>query len=120
MERPLTGLGLVIPKDRMEGDRHGAGRSTCTVTCTAYLQVAVSMELPALAVFLWLPWNKRLGLGAPRRFGTSGGGLVAPIRDRDRAGRDGLFEWNFGDSEILGLFWLVSGCVLGVARGDQT
>jgi hypothetical protein len=27
---------------------------------------------------------------------------------------NGLVEWNFGDSEILGLFYLISGFVLGI------
>lgn len=125
-ERPLTGLGLVIPKDRMEGEV-ATPQGTFHVHShmhNAYLQVAVSMGLPALLVFVWLLVELfRLGLRAPR-----GGihnlweeGLVAAYPAIVIAlAVNGLFEWNFGDSEILGLFWMVSGCVLGVARGDHT
>ena len=30
------------------------------------------------------------------------------------------FEWNFGDSEVLGLFYFVSGCVLGIETGERS
>jgi hypothetical protein len=30
---------------------------------------------------------------------------------------NGLFEWNFGDSEILGLFYFVTGLTLGIDVG---
>jgi O-antigen ligase len=125
-ERPLTGLGLVIPKDRMEGEivtEQGTFHVHSHMH-NAFLQVAVSMGIPALVVFLWMLVELfRLGLRAPQ-----GGirnlweeGLVAAYPAIVVAlAVNGLFEWNFGDSEILGLFWLVSGCVLGVARGAQT
>ena len=29
-----------------------------------------------------------------------------------------LFEWNFGDSEVLGLFYYLTGCVLGIGVRD--
>jgi hypothetical protein len=32
---------------------------------------------------------------------------------------NGLFEWNFGDSEILGLLWMLTGGVLGIATGER-
>jgi hypothetical protein len=81
------------------------------------------MGLPALAVFLWLLVSLfRLGLAAPR-----GGlhnlweeGLVAAYPAIVIAlAVNGLFEWNFGDSEILGLLWMLSGGVLGVALGKR-
>jgi O-antigen ligase len=120
-ERPLTGLGLVIPADRMQGDlvtKDGTFHVHSHMH-DAYLQVAVSMGLPALLVFLWLIYELfRLGREAPR-----GGirnlweeGLVAAYPAAVIAlAANGLFEWNFGDSEILGLLWLLTGCVLGIA-----
>jgi len=124
-ERPLTGLGLVIPKERMEAEIV-TDEGTFHVHShmhNAYLQVAVSMGLPALAVFAWmLIAFFRLGRQAPR-----GGirnlweeGLVEAYPAIVIAlAVNGLFEWNFGDSEILGLFYFVSGAVLGIATGQE-
>jgi O-antigen ligase len=123
-ERPLTGLGLVIPNDRMQGElvtKDGTYHVHSHMH-DAYLQVAVSMGWPALLVFLWLLVGLfRLGRAAPR-----GGirnlweeGLVAAYPATVIAlAVNGLFEWNFGDSEILGLLWLLTGCVLGIATGS--
>ena len=124
-ERPLTGLGLVIPKDHMEREvvtDQGTVRVHSHMH-NAYLQVAVSMGLPALLVFLWLLAEFfRLGRRAPRG-GISNlweEGLVEAYPAIVLAlAVNGLFEWNFGDSEILGLFYLVSGCVLGIATGQE-
>jgi O-antigen ligase len=124
-ERPLTGLGLVIPKERMERDASAepGGPRVHSHMHNAYLQVAVSMGFPALAVFLWLlAAFFRLGLRAPR-------GGVHNLWEEGLVGAypailialavNGLFEWNFGDSEILGLFYLLSGAVLGIATGQE-
>ncbi len=124
-ERPLTGLGLVIPKDRMERDivtEHGTFRVHSHMH-NAYLQVAVSMGLPALVVFLWLLVALfRLGVQAPR-------GGIRNLWEEGLVNAypaivvglavNALFEWNFGDSEILGLFWMLTGGVLGIATGER-
>jgi O-antigen ligase len=124
-ERPWTGLGLVIPKDHMEREvltEYGPVHVHSHMH-NAYLQVAVSMGVPALLVFLWLLFALfRLGAQAPR-----GGirnlweeGLVNAYPAIVMAlAVNGLFEWNFGDSEILGLLWMLTGGVLGIATGER-
>jgi O-antigen ligase len=124
-ERPLTGLGLVIPKDHMAREiqtSQGAFRVHSHMH-NAYLQVAVSMGIPALLVFLWLLIALfQLGVSAPRG-GISNlweEGLVNAYPAIVLAlAVNGLFEWNFGDSEILGLLWMLTGGVLGIATGER-
>ncbi len=124
-EYPLTGTGLEIPKelmDREEMTEHGVIRVHSHMHNT-YLQIAVSMGIPALLVFLWMMFAYvRVGVRAPRGevHNLWEEGLVAaylPIVAALLA--NGFFEWNFGDSEVLGLFYLVSGLVLGVERGRR-
>jgi O-antigen ligase len=121
-EHPLTGVGLVIPERLLaEGaftTPEGATLVPHSHMHNAYLQVAVGMGLPALAVFVWMIVAFfRIGRGAAR----------SPIRSLWEEGLiaaypaalvallvNGLFEWNFGDSEVLGLFYFVSGAVLGL------
>ena len=123
-DRPWTGAGLVIPNELMGAEKetpHGTIRVHSHMH-NAYLQIAVSMGIPALLVFLWMIFEFiRAGMRAPR-----GGiqnlweqGLVAgyiPIVVALLV--NGFFEWNFGDSEVLGLFYFMSGCVLGVGAGQ--
>lgn len=124
-ERPLTGLGLVIPKDRMDEEIvTPQGRfHVHSHMHNAYLQVAVSMGIPALLVFVWLLVAFfRLGRRAAR-------GWIRNLWEEGLVGAypavvvalavNGLFEWNFGDSEVLGLFYFVSGLVLGIATEPE-
>jgi O-antigen ligase len=125
-ERPLFGAGLVVPAELMH-------REVVTPDGTirvhshmhnAYLQIAVSMGLPALAVFAW--WMVEL-------FRAAGRAAHHTIRNLWEEGLvlaypaillallvNGLFEWNFGDSEVLGLLYLLTGCLLGVETGAES
>lgn len=126
MERPLTGAGLVIPGELMEREvrtESGVIRVHSHMHNTL-LQIAVSMGIPAVLVFLWMMWEfVRIGFRAPRGgiWNLWAQGAVTayvPIVAALLVG--GLFEWNFGDSEVLGLFYFLSGCVLGVETGAES
>jgi O-antigen ligase len=122
-DHPWTGVGLVIPERLMRHEvmtEHGLIRVHSHMH-NAFLQVAVTMGIPGLAAFAFLIVSFfRLGRRAAR----------APTRNPWEAGvaaaypailvallANGMVEWNFGDSEILGLFYLVSGFVLGIEAG---
>jgi O-antigen ligase len=126
-ERPWTGLGLVIPEDRMGGEiqtPQGPLRVHSHMH-NAYLQIAVSMGIPALLIFGWLVVAFfRMGRRAERAVIWSlwEEGLVAAVPACVIAlAVNGLVEWNFGDSEILGLFYCLAGMALGVeTRAGET
>lgn len=125
-DHPWTGVGLAPPDELMHREvmtDEGPIRVHSHMH-NAYLQIAVSMGIPALAVFIWLIaaffrlahrasshskirnlWEEGLVQAYPAI-------LVALLVN-------GLFEWNFGDSEVLGLFYLLSGLVLGVEAGSE-
>jgi putative inorganic carbon (HCO3(-)) transporter len=124
---PWTGVGLEIPAELMQRERTTESGAVIRVHShmhNAYLQIAVSMGLPALLVFLWmivayLRMGGRAPLGGIHNLWEEG--LVAAYVPMVVALLvNGFFEWNFGDSEVLGLFYLLSGCVLGVESGRRT
>jgi O-antigen ligase len=127
LQRPLTGAGLVIPRHLMEEGTFVTDEGVTLVPHShmhmAYLQIAVAMGIPGLAVFVWLV----IGL-----FRLSRGAARAPLRNLWEEGLvaafpavlvallvNGLFEWNFGDSEVLGLLYFLVGGVLGIERGSE-
>jgi O-antigen ligase len=125
-ERPWTGVGLVIPPELMEREvetPHGTARVHSHLH-NSYLQIAVSMGLPALGVFAWLMVALfRMGRRAERseiRNLWEEGLVTAQPACLVALLANGLFEWNFGDSEILGLFYCLSGFALGVESGSES
>ena len=88
-----------------------------------YLQIAVTMGIPALLVFLWFLVELFRMAGRATRHAFRNlweeGLVVAYPAVLLALLANGLFEWNFGDSEVLGLFYLLTGCVLGVETGTE-
>ena len=125
LARPLTGAGLVIPKELMEREvetESGVIRVHSHMH-NAYLQILVSMGLPGLGVFLWsivaFFRMARRAARQPLRNLWEEGLVVAYPAVLVALLVNGFFEWNFGDSEILGLFYLVSGLTLGIDVGGE-
>lgn len=119
-QRPWTGAGLVIPKPLMEREvptEDGVVRVHSHMH-NAYLQIAVGMGIPALLVFGFLIASffrlARRAARVPPRNAWEEGLIAAYPVILVALLVNGLVEWNFGDSEILGLFYLLSGCVLGI------
>jgi O-antigen ligase len=105
-DHPLTGVGLQDLHSLYDAYRSPESMERAGHLHNAYIQIAASMGLVGLAAFAWLyasllgaAWagggaaSERIGLGAGVRLGVTAalvGFLVA-----------GLFEWNFGDEELL-------------------
>ena len=105
-DHPLTGVGLQDLHSLYDAYRSPESVERAGHLHNAYIQIAASMGLVGLAAFTWLytsllraAWagggagSERIGLGAGVRLGVTAalvGFLVA-----------GLFEWNFGDEELL-------------------
>jgi len=124
-DRPWTGVGLVIPQELMNEEVE-TPYGTVHVHShlhNAYLQVAVSMGIPALAVFVWLLVAFfRAGRRAERAalLNLWEEGLVRAFPACLLAlAANGLVEWNFGDSEVLGLFYCLAGLAIGVETGED-
>lgn len=123
---PITGVGLWIPPEDMGGEKNtplGVVRVHSHMHSTP-LQIAVTMGIPGLVAFGFLIvaffrlakrarsaelsnlWEEGLVAAYPAI-------LVALLVN-------GLFEWNFGDSEVLGLFEFLTGAVLGIEAAKRT
>jgi len=86
---------------------------------SAYFTILVCLGVPGLVAFLWLMvavWRKLEA--AARRAGTNDERLMI---DAVRAAMlgflvAGLFDWTFGDAEVVTMFWFVIGLGLGQAN----
>jgi putative inorganic carbon (HCO3(-)) transporter len=118
-DHPLTGVGLQDMHAAYERYKPATAREPAGHLHNVFIQIAASMGIVGLAAFFWLygslarlaagpPPLRAGGLGAGVRLGVLGalaGFLVA-----------GLFEWNFGDEELLDLLYTLVG-LAWAARG---
>jgi O-antigen ligase len=120
-DHPITGVGLqdlhpIYERYRPPGAHEGAGHLH-----SVPIQVAASMGLVGLAAFVWLYGSL---------FRAAGSGLRPMLRTPDveaglRLGAvaglvgflvAGLFEWNFGDEELLYLLFTLAGLAWSARR----
>jgi O-antigen ligase len=112
-DHPLTGVGLqdmhaLYDRYRAPGSTEPAGHLH-----NVLVQIAASMGVVGLAAFGWLYASLVRVAGGGLRAQLRRGGLGAGVRLGVLAGLAGfivagLFEWNFGDEELLyGLYTLV-------------
>jgi O-antigen ligase len=120
-EHPWTGTGLWIPDELLRGEAEsplGTIRVHSHMHNTP-LQIAVTMGVPGLVAFAALIAGfVRLGRLARRAeiHNLWEEGLIAAYPAIVLALLvNGLVEWNFGDSEVLGLFLILTGATLGIA-----
>jgi O-antigen ligase len=111
-DHPLTGVGLEDLHPIYDRYKPPAAREPAGHLHSVYIQIAATMGVVGLAAFAWLYVSlfrtarggvslRSRGLGAGVRLGVIGalaGFLVA-----------GLFEWNFGDEELLDLLYTLVG-----------
>ena len=126
-EHPVTGVGLQDLHPLIERYRPPGAHETHGHLHSIYVQIGATMGLVGLAAFGFLVW----GL-----YRTASGGLRAALRrgpppdDGDGLGTalrlagvaalsgflvSGLFEWNFGDEELLDLLFTLIGMACAAA-----
>ncbi len=120
-DHPWTGVGLQDLRPLYEHYRDPAATEKAGHLHNVFVQIAASMGSLGLAAFAWLYGSfaraAAAGLGATRRRGGFAWGVrlgvVAALAGFLVAG---LFEWNFGDEELLytlyalvGLAWAARG-----------
>lgn len=122
-DRPLTGVGLQDMKPVYDRYKPAAARERAGHLHSVPVQIAASMGLAGLVAFAWL-------YGALFRAATRGlrpmlarGGLAAGVRLGVAAGLAaflvaGLFEWNFGDEELLYLLYTLVGIAWAARNWD--
>ena len=128
-DHPVTGVGLQDLKPYVERYRsQEAHEPPHGHMHNVWLQVAVSMGLVGLAAFVWLwiglfrtaAWRLRQDLRDPAsdRFGlTLRLGAVAALTAFFIAG---LFEWNFGDEELIDFVFTLTGMAFAASGWSRT
>ena len=120
-DHPLTGVGLqdlhaLYERYRLPGATEPAGHLHNT-----WIQIAATMGGVGLAAFAWLYASLARAAAAGLRAQLRAPGLAAGVRLGVLAGLTGflaagLFEWNFGDEELLYLLYALVG-LAWAARG---
>jgi len=115
-DHPLTGVGLQDLHSLYDSYRSPESVERAGHLHNAYIQIAASMGLVGLAAFAWLygslvrtAWGGLrvgAGRGTHAKRGSEGSELAAGVRLGVTAALvgflvAGLFEWNFGDEELL-------------------
>ena len=111
-DHPLTGVGLEDLHPIYERYKPAAAREPAGHLHNVFIQIAATMGVIGLAAFLWL-YGSLFRLAGPIR-SLRLGGLAAGVRlgvTGALAGFlvAGLFEWNFGDEELLDLLFTLVG-----------
>ena len=115
---PLTGVGMRDLKALYPRYQDPRSRETVGHLHSIYFHIAATMGLAGLTAFAWLfgtmGWLASRGLGTRLRTPDTdvgvGLGVVAGMIGFLVAG---LFEWNFGDEELLWLLYVLVGLAWG-------
>jgi putative inorganic carbon (HCO3(-)) transporter len=125
-DRPVTGVGdrdlkAIYPRYRGERGRETPGHLHNNLLMFAVIWgvpgflLAVAFLVTAF-VLAWRRW-RRLRAAGPRAPPLALGWAQAAVAVWIGFNVAGLFEWNFGDAEVVLLLWLVMG--LGLAAGGE-
>lgn len=122
-DHPVTGVGLQDLKPIYQRYRDPDAREAAGHLHNTPLQIAVSTGVIGLAAFAWLygalMWSAGRGLRAMLR----APGIAAGVRLGVLGGLSGflvagLFEWNFGDEELLWLLYALAGLAWAARRWE--
>lgn len=127
-ERPVTGHGLVdlgdaYRRNREEWDlaRDPWGAWNYGHLHNNFLQVAAISGLVGLAAFVFLLFSVlRIGLRACRAADPEARALaLAAVGATIGFMLNGFTEWNFGDSEVVTVFWFSAGILSAIGAGSR-
>jgi O-antigen ligase len=116
---PLTGVGAnMVPRLYAEYRGPDAVNQVNPHLHNNFLQIAAERGLPALALWIWFVVALGRDLWARFRSGEHRFLAAAGLATVVALLTGGLFEYNFGDSEVLMLFLIVSSLPAAAARTE--
>ncbi len=134
-EHPITGVGLQDLRPLIERYRSPDAHETHGHLHSVYAQIGATMGVVGLLAFAWLAVglyraagrrlraNLRLGAnGAASRSGADGIGIglrLAAVAALTGFLVAGLFEWNFGDEELLDFLFVLVGLAFAASGWER-
>ena len=114
LDHPITGVGLQDLHPLYDRYRSPAATERAGHLHNVYVQIAATMGTVGLAAFVWLYWALLRSAARGLRPMLRARGLAAAVRLGVLAGLvgflvAGLFEWNFGDEELLYPLYVLAG-----------
>ena len=114
LDHPITGVGLQDLHPLYNRYRRPAATERAGHLHNVYVQIAATMGTVGLAAFVWLYWALLRSAARGLRPMLRARGLAAAVRLGVLAGLvgflvAGLFEWNFGDEELLYPLYVLAG-----------
>ena len=130
LDRPITGVGLQDLKPLYLVYRTAGSTEVVGHLHNVYVQIAATMGIVGLAAFAWLygallrAASAGIGFGRAQRQRWRDEGLAAGVRLGVTAALlgflvAGLFEWNFGDEELLYPLYTLVGIAWASRRWEQ-
>ncbi len=120
-DHPVVGVGLMDQSDLYERDWVPNARKKHGHFHNIFIQVMAARGAIGLAAFLYLLW----AMGAVIRRGIRAGRSVSSFAEALAVGAfgcyvgflaSGLFEWNFGDSEVIMVVYFLVGLAIALDR----
>jgi len=125
-ERPITGVGLQDLYPLIQKYRSPEAHESHGHLHNVYLQIVTTMGVVGLAAFAWLATGlfRTAGQRLIRDLRAGGGGLGIALRLGAVAALvgflvAGLFEWNFGDEELLDFLFVLVGIAFAASGWDS-
>jgi O-antigen ligase len=123
-DHPLAGVGLMDQSELYEQYRSSEARESHGHFHNIFVQVAAARGILGLAAFVYLLWAMGAAILRGRRAAQS----VSPFANALATGAfgaylgfilSGLFEWNFGDSEVIMVVYFLVGLAIAITRCSE-
>ncbi len=123
-DHPLVGVGLMDQSTLYEQYRSPEARETHGHFHNIFVQVASARGIVGLAAFAYLLW----AMGAAIHGGLRSARSISPFAEALAVGAfgaylgfilSGLFEWNFGDSEVIMVVYFLVGIGIALTRLNE-
>lgn len=123
-DRPVLGMGPIDMKEPYQRYKLPEAREIVGHLHNNFVQIAATMGVLGLGAFLYWIWSMfrvqyMVYRGVPEEVKFMKGAALGILAAYTGFLVTGLFEWNFGTSQVIMLIWLFLGLSLAVGRTEE-